>query len=150
MCAFSIKERWKKIKAKFTVLGQPQGKGRPRFVRTATGGRAITPPRTRAYESYISWEYTRQCNIYFSARYALKMDIKAFFKIPKSTSKKQKERMLTGEIRPTKKPDMDNIVKAVADALNGIAYEDDKQIIECSIKKYYTEKERIEVEIENI
>ena len=78
------------------------------------------------------------------------MDIKAFFKIPKSTSKKQKERMLTGEIRPTKKPDMDNIVKAVADALNGIAYEDDKQIIECSIKKYYTEEERIEVEIENI
>lgn len=149
MCFFYKKEV-KKIKTKFTVLGQPQGKGRPRFVRTATGGRAVTPARTRAYESYISWEYTRQANVYYSARYALKMSIKAFFKVPKSTSKKQKTKMLAGEIRPTKKPDMDNIIKAIADALNGIAYEDDKQIVECCIKKYYTEEERIEVEIENI
>lgn len=77
----------------------------------------------------------------------LKMEIDAYFEIPKSTSKKKKDLMLKNILRPTKKPDMDNIIKIIADALNKIAYYDDKQIIECSIRKYYSDKPRVKIDI---
>jgi len=53
--------------------------------------------------------------------------------------------MLSGKIRPTKKPDGDNILKAVADALNGVCYKDDKCLIKMSIEKFYSDVPRIEV-----
>ena len=58
--------------------------------------------------------------------------------------------MLKGNIRPTKKPDCDNVLKIVADSLNQIAYKDDSQIVETSVKKYYAEIPRVEVEIYHI
>lgn len=99
------------------------------------------------YEDGVRMEYINKCNYYFSEDKSLIMNIDAFFKIPKSTSKKKKMMMLSNDIRPTKKPDMDNIIKIVADALNGIAYYDDKQIIECTIRKYYSNEPRIKVSI---
>ena len=138
------------MKIKIVVAGDPQGKARPRFVRTATGGRAITPPKTRSYEDFIKWEYTRQYNYFFKDKTMLRMEIKAFFKVPESKSKKQKNMMLSNILRPTKKPDMDNIVKVVADALNKVAYKDDSQIVECTVKKYYDKEPRIEIYIEEI
>ncbi|MFL8231041.1 RusA family crossover junction endodeoxyribonuclease, partial [Clostridioides difficile] len=55
-----------------------------------------------------------------------------------------------GLIRPNKKPDLDNIIKSVADSLNGIAYKDDSQIVEVVSKKYYSDRPRVEVELEDI
>ena len=55
--------------------------------------------------------------------------------------------MADGKIRPTKKPDADNIMKAVADALNGIAYKDDSQIVNVTIAKWYSDTPRVEVAI---
>lgn len=49
--------------------------------------------------------------------------------------------MVKNKIYPTKKPDVDNIIKIIADALNGVAYNDDKQIVMCSCGKYYTDAE---------
>ena len=49
--------------------------------------------------------------------------------------------------RPTKKPDLDNIIKAIADSLNGIAYKDDAQIVELKSKKFYSDTPRVEVTI---
>lgn len=57
--------------------------------------------------------------------------------------------MLDGEIRPTKKPDNDNIVKVVEDALNDVAYKDDKNIVDCVVQKYYSEQPQIIVEMWN-
>lgn len=135
------------MKVKFTVLGDPVGKGRPRFVRTYRGGRAVTPQKTRYYEDEVRMEYQTQCGHYFEDNKMLRMYIDAFFTIPKSTSKKRQKAMIDGEIRPTKKPDMDNIIKIIADALNNVAYYDDKQVVECAISKYYSDIPRIEVEI---
>ncbi len=53
--------------------------------------------------------------------------------------------MLGGKILPAKKPDIDNVVKAVLDALNGVAYRDDTQVIELHVRKSYSEKPRVEV-----
>lgn len=73
-----------------------------------------------------------------------------YVEIPQSKSKKQKEKMLTGEIKPVVKPDVDNVAKSILDALNGIIYLDDKQIIELDIKKIYAETSWTEVKIEEI
>ena len=67
--------------------------------------------------------------------------------IPKSVSKKKRGLMLEGMLRPTKKPDMDNVVKIIADSLNQIAYRDDTQIVDCQCRKFYSDDPRVEVRI---
>ncbi len=64
----------------------------------------------------------------------VKAEIKAYYRIPKSDSKNKRQLKLDGKIRPNKKPDVDNIIKAVLDALNGVAYTDDAAIVEANIK----------------
>lgn len=56
--------------------------------------------------------------------------------------------MLDGEILPLKKPDMDNIVKVIADALNSVAYQDDSQVVLVKAKKVYSALEGVDVTIE--
>lgn len=58
--------------------------------------------------------------------------------------------MAMGMIRPTKKPDMDNVVKVIADSLNQVAYKDDTQIVDCQCRKFYSESPRVEVRIKEI
>lgn len=77
----------------------------------------------------------------------MSLTITAYYKIPKSASKKKAYEMSSGKIVPTKKPDIDNIIKIVADALNGIAYYDDKQIISVYAKKAYSETPGVNVRI---
>ena len=102
-------------KIKFEIDGEPAGKGRPRFVRTSTRARAVTPSKTRAYENHVRLEYNRQVeNFRFGEGEMLKMNVLAYFSIPQSKSKKMKHEMLSNNIRPTKKPDMDNILKIIA------------------------------------
>ena len=135
------------MKVKFTIPGEPKGKGRPRFV--GNGHQPITPKGTVEYENLVRLEYQRQCNcMKFPDNAQLDMRITAYFAIPKSTSQKKHIAMLEHKIRPTKKPDMDNIVKAIADSLNKIAYRDDSQIVDCQIRKFYGEWSRVVVTIQ--
>ena len=134
------------MEVKFTVFGEPKGKGRPRF-NTRTG-HAITPKDTVTYETLVHMEYLNQCgNARFPDDAMLDMRIKAYYSIPQSKSKKKKELMRAGVIRPTKKPDMDNCIKIIADALNKIAYHDDTQIVDCQVRKFYSDDPRVEVRI---
>lgn len=137
------------MRINFTVLGEPKGKGRPRFCRNT--GHAITPEDTVNYETLVKMEYTQACGEQmFPDDAMLDMRIKAYYSIPKSASKKRHAAMLSGDIRPTKKPDMDNVIKIIADALNKIAYRDDTQIVDCQVRKFYSEKPRVEVMIQTI
>lgn len=142
---------------RFTVLGEPQGKGRPRFVaryNPATQksfGQAHTPEKTIVYENLIRTEYSFQIkNFRYPDDAMLDMRILAYYSIPKSASKKKRMMMLEGKIRPTKKPDMDNVMKVVADSLNQVAYKDDTQIVDAQCRKFYSEEPRIEVIIRQI
>ena len=74
--------------------------------------------------------------------------IVARFLPPKSGSKVMKKRMLEGEVFPLKKPDMDNIVKVVSDALNGVAYHDDTQVVLVVAKKAYSAMEGLDITVE--
>ena len=132
------------IKTIFKVEGQPQGKGRPRFTRS---GHCFTPQATRDYEFLIASEYKAAGGQLFSNY--VRVNIKAYYKIPKSTTKVNRALMEKGLLRPAVKPDLDNIVKAVLDGLNGVAYMDDKQVVFCSIEKFYATEPCIIVEVDN-
>lgn len=129
------------MKVIFTVPGEPQGKARAR----TCGGHTYTPEKTVLYENLIKTEYARQCgNRKFSilsdgTAQPVAVRIDAVYGIPKSYSKKNRERALSGELAPTKKPDADNIAKVVCDALNGVAYVDDTQVIDLRVFKRFGE-----------
>lgn len=127
----------------FVIPGEPVGKGRPRFTRN---GHAYTPEATASYQTLVKLEYERQVDAEpFAKGVPLVLTINAMYAIPASTSKKQRQLMLSGAIFPTKKPDCDNIIKIIADALNGLAYYDDSQLSTVSVVKRYDPMPRVEV-----
>lgn len=131
----------------FFVPGQPQGKGRAKVSTRGGFGRAYTPEKTESYETRIISQYVAAYKDAELLCGEVNMQITAWFPIVKGTSKKQEQRMLRQEVNPTKKPDADNIAKVICDALNGVAYRDDTQIINLSITKRYAEKPGVDVVI---
>jgi len=132
----------------FQVPGEPQGKAR---AKSTKGGIHYTPDNTVLYENLIKMEYQRQCgDARFPSNAMLDMRIAAFYTIPKSAIQKKQQAMKDMTIRPTKKPDADNVLKVVADALNQIAYRDDAQIVDAQIRKYYGEAPRLIITIQQI
>ena len=127
-----------------TIPGEPVGKARPRMAR---GGIVYTPTKTVNYEDLIRELFIVKYPGFQPLEGPVRMSLSAWLRIPK-TSKKKIEAMESGEIRPTKKPDMSNILKSVEDALNNLAYRDDKQIVECELEKRYGSRPRIELVIE--
>lgn len=136
---------------KFEVLGVPVGKGRPKFS-TVNGHAAVyTPAKTANYETLVRLSYQQKyAGCMFDKDIPLRAIIRAFFPIPKSTSKKKREQMEAGKIRHTKKCDADNIAKACLDALNGIAFYDDSQVCELSISKFYGDTPKVEIIIDEV
>ncbi|WP_338912759.1 RusA family crossover junction endodeoxyribonuclease [Clostridium perfringens] len=124
------------------VTGKIRGKARPRICR----GHAFTPKDTVQYEKLVRECYKQQDGRYLEG--SIKALIIAYYKIPKSYSKKCVQAIRDGLEKPTKKPDADNIAKIILDSLNGIAYKDDSQIIELIVIKRYTEdEEKVEFEL---
>lgn len=127
------------------IPGQPCAKQRPRHGK----GYTYTPEKTVNYETFVK-------ELYIIGNYgkqlegALEMTVRAYFKIPKSASNKKAYEMGCGSIRPTGKPDWDNIGKILSDALNGLAYRDDSQIVRATVEKWYSLDPRVEVEIQEI
>ena len=130
----------------FTILGQPFGKQRPKFSRAGQGVKTYTPDETVSYENMVKFIYQNVAKGFmFPDKAQLSVEITAYYAIPKSTSKKKTAEMLAGTIRPTKKPDFDNIGKIICDSLNKIAYHDDSAIVEAQVHKFYGENPRVEV-----
>lgn len=141
--------RWTCLKISFTVPGQPVGKGRPRFARSGQYVRTYTPEKTAVYENLVKLEYERQCGgMKFEQGVPLDMRLTAYFQIPKSAGKKRRQAMEDRAVRPTGKPDADNILKAVTDGLNRVAFHDDSQIVDVTVRKYYSGEPRVTVTIQ--
>ncbi len=132
------------------MQGKPKGKQRPRVCRI--NGRSITytPKQTVDYENQIRSIYSKVSNFKFERHVPLEVAILALFIPPKSVSQKVRALMLNGEIPPTKRPDADNIIKVVLDALNGVAFHDDGQVCKIYCEKIYAETPEIRVLIKNI
>ena len=101
---------------------------------------------TASYENLVKLEYERQA-VRTMKDGPVVMDIVAWYGIPKSVSKRKREAMIGGAIRPTRKPDCDNVAKVIADALNGMAYRDDSQVVSLSVEKRFGDEPRVDVEI---
>lgn len=130
----------------FLVEGEPQGKGRHRTTKT---GHTYTPQKTVLYENLIKTCYLSRVGEKV-LQGPLKATIEAYYTIPKSKSKKIKEQMRKNMIRPTKKPDSDNVAKAVLDSINGIAYKDDAQVVDLTVSKYWADEGFVKVRLEEL
>ncbi len=135
-------------KIKFSVPGQPFGKQRPKFSRTGVYVKTYTPDKTVSYENLVKLMYQQAAKgKMFSEEEALDVRIIAYYEIPKSISKKKRKAMLEHRLRPTKKPDWDNIGKIVCDSLNKVAYHDDSAVVDAQVRKFYSENPRVDVTI---
>lgn len=131
----------------FTVAGQPQGKGRPRIGKVGTHARMFTPQKTVAYEGLIA--YAAQQAMAGAPMLDAPLNVNLFIncQVPASWSQKKQRQALAGEFFPTTKPDIDNVVKAVFDGLNGVLWRDDVLVIDCMIVKRYAPQPGVKVEV---
>jgi Holliday junction resolvase RusA-like endonuclease len=124
------------------VDGIPRGKGRPRFRKGRS--KPFTPERTREYEEDIAAAGRRAMKGCAPFDCALAVDIVATLPIPKSWSRAKQAHALGGYIKPTAKPDFDNLGKAI-DGLNGIVWRDDALIVDARIRKEFGVRPRFTV-----
>ena len=136
---------------RFTIPGKPFGKQRPRVVNRGKFSTAYTPKESVQYENLVKLYYEQAAHgEMFPEDAMLDVRIFAFYEIPKSTSKKRRADMLANKIRPTKKPDFDNIGKIICDSLNLVAYHDDSSVVDAQVRKFYSEQPRVVVCIKTI
>lgn len=131
----------------FTVYGKPVPKGRPRFTTRNGFGVAYTPKKTHDAEKEVA-----RCAVLAGVKRIQKgcpvsVKLKFYMPIPKSFTKKKAEAARCGELKFTQKPDIDNLAKII-DGLNGIAWEDDSQIVKLEVEKCYGDIPRTEICIE--
>lgn len=107
----------------FSVSGKPVGKGRPRMTRK---GWLYTPGKTRQYEKAVRDAYRKEYGDAIPLTCPLKVVILASFPKPKKAARPYPPR-----------PDLDNIIKIVMDALNGVAWVDDSQVVSIQAEKNY-------------
>jgi Holliday junction resolvase RusA-like endonuclease len=137
----------------FSIPGQPKGKARPHVTSRGT----YTPEKTVEYEDAVRAAFHHKY-AYVDAIPAgtpINISIMAYYPIPQSASKVKKARMLSGEIRPTVKPDADNVIKIICDALNPNAqfygaWRDDAQVADAHFGKWYSDTPRVDVYISEI
>jgi len=135
----------------FTIPGKPTAKGRPKFVRRGKFVSTYTPEKTLNYENMVKARFWQEYGTdYAPIETAVRVSISATFTRPKGHFGSGRNAWFVKESAPehmTTKPDLDNIAKAITDALNGLAYRDDSQIAALSAEKHYGPCEQCEVTI---
>lgn len=129
------------------IPGEPVTKARPRVTKA---GITYTPAKTVNYETFIQELFAIRYRTHVPFEGALICDVRAFFGIPKSWTAKKKKQALERNLRPTSRKDWDNLGKIISDALNGLAYRDDGQIVDGRVRKWYSDRPRVEIEITEI
>ncbi len=130
----------------FEVPGKVIGKGRPRL--NTYSGIVYTPTKTKDYETLVEQYFLLKYPKFKVFEGRVKVSIIAYFAIPKVTKKSDINEMLDNNISPTKKPDIDNIVKVVLDSMNKFAFKDDNQITKLEVEKKYSIEDKIYIKIE--
>ena len=131
----------------YTIPGPAVPQGRPRLTTINGHARAYDPKKSRDYKAYI-----RQCVMEQGAPAepitgALKLIVFEYRTIPQSWSKRKQQGASVNDIKPTTKPDWDNIGKAVSDALNGLVWKDDAQIVDANVQKLYDRDPCVVIEV---
>lgn len=131
---------------RFTIPGMPIPKGRPRLSKWGT----YTPKRTKEYEAHVAecWDAEHGERQPMNGPVHIKLEF--MFEPPKSANKRDRLAMLENRLPCTNPSDLDNLVKSVADAINGRAYVDDRQIVELSASKEWAEQACCVVELREV
>lgn len=129
----------------FIVPGDPVAKGRPRFRRIGKFVSTYSPKKTITYEKQISNAALLAMGDQKPLETPLSLYLYISMPIPCSYSKKRKADCLIGAEQHTKRPDIDNVYKLVGDALNGIVYKDDSQIVNLHVRKLYASTPQVEI-----
>lgn len=128
----------------FFVPGEPVGKGRPRvrMLPAKPGGKPMpmlyTPAETKAYEDLIALHASAVMSGRDLLGGPVMMELAIRVAIAASWSKKKSAAALAGDVMPTKKPDADNVLKAICDGINGIVFRDDVQVVNVSLSKRFS------------
>ena len=128
---------------------EPVAQGRPKFARIGRAVRTYDPAKSRAYKALVAG-YAREQYAGAPLVGALVLRVTFYRPIQTSGSKRLKHDKAVGAALPTVKPDLDNYFKAVTDALKGIVWVDDNQIVSVDMRKLYGTKPRTEIEIKEI
>ncbi len=133
----------------FRIEGDPVPKARARIVRRKIKGKTrvigVTPDATKHYESLIAWRASDAMTGRAPMLGPIRVELILGMPIPTSWSAKRTREAVAGEIRPTKKPDFDNIAKALLDGMNLIIYNDDSQVVSFSSEQYYSDQPGVQV-----
>lgn len=131
----------------FTVYGEPTAQGRPRFTRIGNHVRAYDPAKSHDYKQYVR-AAALEVRPEKPLEGALTLTITTFKSIPKSFSKKKTAEAIGMNLQPITRPDLDNIIKGIKDALKGVIWGDDSQVVSIYASKWYSENPRVEVVVE--
>jgi len=134
----------------FTVTGAPRGKGRPKFARRGKHTHVYTDEKTVAYETLIANAAKVAMAGLLPMSEPLEMVLRVYVEPVASCSRKARESMLSGATWPAKKPDLDNVVKSVLDACNGITFVDDALVVRINAEKRYSTVGRVEVTLQGV
>jgi Holliday junction resolvase RusA-like endonuclease len=139
---------------KFKVFGEVLGKQRPRAKVVGKFAQIYTPEETVNYENLVKMSYRQEYGSYiYNSNIPLSINIQIYKSVNKSfyNSKgllnEKGRQAINGELKPINKPDVDNCAKLILDALNTVAYPDDKQVVELLVSKRYDVQDYVQVSI---
>lgn len=129
----------------FKVDADPVGKQRARYAKRGNFVQTYTPDKTRNYESLIKEAAIEAMGSSEPLETPVTLYLYIRAPIPKSLPKKRLEACLNGLEKPIKKPDASNVLKSVEDAMNGVVYKDDSQIVNIHVSKVYSSVSGVDV-----
>ncbi len=121
-----------------TIPGPPVGKGRPKFARRGAFVQTYTPEKTANYEALVKMAAQEAMAGMPPLDGPVSIDLWLGINPPASWPNKKAMAALAGQTAPITKPDLDNTLKGIMDACNGIVWLDDKQVVQAIINKRYS------------
>lgn len=138
------------IRALF-IPGVPVAKGRPKFRAAGAYVTAYTPKKTRDAENAIAQAWKNAYGSLTLMEGPLELSVVAYMPLPKGASKKRLLAVSASGEWHLVKPDADNILKLVQDALNGVAYADDNRIcVTVPVKVYAANQPGVYIRLRRI
>ena len=136
------------MKYTFEVEGKVKAKQSTKFTKIGNFVRAYTPSDVKSYSNWVRLCFKGTYPDFKPLEDAVRLLIEVNFMIPKSYSKKKVQMIEEGCTCPTVKPDCDNICKQIADSLNGLAWIDDKQIVNLEVRKRFAKRDYVTISFE--
>lgn len=133
------------MKIEFTIPGFAVPKGRPKLSTVNGMAMAYTPAKTRNYESLVRLACEKAMGATPPLNAPLSMEVMVRIGVPESWSQKRRRAAIDGEVLPTKRPDLDNYIKAILDGMNGVAFMDDARVVDLVVRKRYSETPGVSV-----